>query len=750
MLLGQRRDGIYSLFLPSIDKSGMSFSLSAHQSQDQDQNSFYICGHNNNPSTDSDIVSEKKALLIVFGRDPFKVIDSGMMILKNSLRSDLDLEQILCSPSSTSPLRQRMSGPSFLDTLGWCTWNSFYTCVSSHGVLSGLDSFKDVDVIPRWLCLDDGWQSSNVDHAKDGEQWAGRLVSYAPNHKLCPEVSLTSPVSRVPLSESENESEINRFDSLKTLITTCKTDHSIETFLCWHAFGGYWAGVCDKSISFAHLKNEVKILQPLVSKGILRLKLDTPVHQEPFALAGYGAVDANDIHEFYDHYHHGLKEVGVDGVKVDAQSAIPILVDESSKMSGWHRTVKYHQALKSSLQANFNANENGYACIHCMCHSHQTLLSILALYDCDTADTKSSSNMPLVRCSDDYWPGADSSHGPHIWVNAINSLFFSCLGVADFDMFQTNLPTSGMHAALRSISGGPVYISDKPGQQNKSILRSLAFSDGSIPRCMRNAKPALRFLFNNPSKTVGEALVLQNINRVCNGVLGIFNIFGSTIENAIDSYRDLVSHEYLWKNQEKNQQQGMPGTAHATVYTSDVYELMYDKSFETHIVYSYHHGLLGMKSITDEINVTLSNRHDYDVLTIAPLYTNAHFGFSFAVLGAITMINAGGAVLDVLNTENDPMPLIYLLGSGVYAIACPSTSTPKAITFFSTVHVLTSPIRNINLQDHYLSAAEWHIINDGTYLDKDTDIKIIHVKVSAIDCNSMSNGRQVNVISLIF
>ncbi|CAN0546389.1 unnamed protein product, partial [Ectocarpus sp. 8 AP-2014] len=34
----------------------------------------------------------------------------------------------------------------------------------------------------------------------------------------------------------------------------------------------------------------------------------------------------------------------------------------------------------------------------------------------------------------------------------------------DWDMFQTNIgDASWMHAASRAVSGGPVYISDRPG-----------------------------------------------------------------------------------------------------------------------------------------------------------------------------------------------------------------------------------------------------------------------------------------------
>lgn len=62
-------------------------------------------------------------------------------------------------------------GPSFANELGWCTWDSFYTGLSNPRVLGGLKSFRDTDVQPRFLILDDGWQRTDVDDKANGYQW---------------------------------------------------------------------------------------------------------------------------------------------------------------------------------------------------------------------------------------------------------------------------------------------------------------------------------------------------------------------------------------------------------------------------------------------------------------------------------------------------------------------------------------------------------------------------------------------------
>jgi hypothetical protein len=76
------------------------------------------------------------------------------------------------------------------------------------------------------------------------------------------------------------------------------------------------------------------------------------------------------------------------------------------------------------------------------------------------------------------------------------------------------------------ISGGPIYVSDQPDKHNADIIRKLAFPDGSIPRCVRNARPVASSLFSDPQREVGVPLLLQNQNPAGGLVIGGFNIAG--------------------------------------------------------------------------------------------------------------------------------------------------------------------------------------------------------------------------------
>lgn len=81
----------------------------------------------------------------------------------------------------------------------------------------------------------------------------------------------------------------------------------------------------------------------------------------------------------------------------------------------------------------------------------------------------------LVRNSDDFFPEIPTSHPWHIFVNAYNALLTQHLNVIpDWDMFQTVHEYSGFHAAARCVSGGPIYVTDVPGQHDFDLLGQMS------------------------------------------------------------------------------------------------------------------------------------------------------------------------------------------------------------------------------------------------------------------------------------
>ena len=50
------------------------------------------------------------------------------------------------------------------------------------------------------------------------------------------------------------------------------------------------------------------------------------------------------------------------------------------------------------------------------------------------------------------------------------------------------------------ISGGPVYVSDKPGHHDFPLLKRLVLSDGTLLRCSQVGRPTLDTLFEDVTR----------------------------------------------------------------------------------------------------------------------------------------------------------------------------------------------------------------------------------------------------------
>jgi len=69
-------------------------------------------------------------------------------------------------------------------------------------------------------------------------------------------------------------------------------------------------------------------------------------------------------------------------------------------------------------------------------------------------------------------------------------------------MFWSSSPNRVLHQALRAISGGPVYVSDKVGTSHADILKPLCLADGRLLRCDQPGQPTEDCLFTDPKKSV--------------------------------------------------------------------------------------------------------------------------------------------------------------------------------------------------------------------------------------------------------
>ena len=164
------------------------------------------------------------------------------------------------------PLKSERKYPKCLEGFGWCTWDAFYHDVTADKIITKLDEFKAMGILPSWLLIDDGW--SELD--------GGFLVSFEEDRKKFPE-------------------------GLKALIEKVKKDYGIKYVGVWHAYTGYWEGIKPKGS--LHKKFEGKLLETPNGKV-------------------YPAGDEQNTYEFWAAWYTYLKAQGVDFVKVDNQTAI--------------------------------------------------------------------------------------------------------------------------------------------------------------------------------------------------------------------------------------------------------------------------------------------------------------------------------------------------------------------------------------------------------------------------------------------
>lgn len=300
------------------------------------------------------------------------------------------------------------------------TWNSLGQELTDEKILKALDTLAENKISISNLIIDDNWQ--DIDYRGEG-QWQHGWNDFQAEPKTFPR-------------------------GLKALISDIRAKHkNIQRISIWHALLGYWAGLAPSG--------------PLAKryKTIQVTRADPEKSQLP--IDGQMTVVApEDMRRFYDDFYRFLRSCGITGVKTDGQYMLDTLPSLSVRCA----------LIPATLDAWALASLVHFAgrAISCMSLAPPVIFRSLL--------PARPSRPPLIcRNSDDYYPPDPTSHPWHVWANAHTALLTRHLHVLpDWDMFQTGHREYGaFHAAARCVSGGPVYITDVPGEHDMALIRQI-------------------------------------------------------------------------------------------------------------------------------------------------------------------------------------------------------------------------------------------------------------------------------------
>ncbi|EOA20025.1 hypothetical protein CARUB_v10000299mg [Capsella rubella] len=623
---------IYTVFLPLIEGSFRSCL------QGNVNDEVELCLESGDADTKRS--SFTHSLYVHAGTDPFQTITDAIRTVKSHLSS----------------FRQRHEKklPGIVDYFGWCTWDAFYQEVTQEGVEAGLESLAAGGTPPKFVIIDDGWQSVATDETTEEktESPLFRLTGIKENAKF----------------QKKDDPKVG----IENIVKIAKEKHGLKYVYVWHAITGYWGGVRPGEEYGSVMK------YPNATKGVV--ENDPTWKTDVLTLQGLGLVNPKKVYKFYNELHSYLADAGVDGVKVDVQCILETL---GGGLGGRvELTRQFHQALDASVAKNFPDN----GCIACMSHNTDALYC--------------SKQAAVIRASDDFYPRDPVSHTIHIASVAYNSVFLGEFMQPDWDMFHSVHPAAEYHASARAISGGPLYVSDAPGKHNFELLRKLVLPDGSILRCRLPGRPTRDCLFTDPTRDGVSLLKIWNMNKYT-GVLGVYNCQGaawsSTERKNIfhQTKTDCITGSFRGRDVHSISE----ASTDPTTWNGDC------------AVYSQSEGELCVMPYNVSLPISLKIR-EHKIFTVSPI-SHLVDGVSFAPIGLVNMYNSGGAI-ERLRYEVEKMKVVMeVKGCGKFGAyssvkpkRCIVESNEMAFEYDSSSGLVTFELENIPIETKRLHALE--------------------------------------------
>ncbi|XVF72766.1 hypothetical protein PTKIN_Ptkin12aG0146800 [Pterospermum kingtungense] len=607
---------------------------------------------------------------------------------------------------NTFKLLEEKNLPSLVDKFGWCTWDAFYLTVEPAGVWQGVEEFTEGGVSPRFIIIDDGWQSISRDDDNPnedtknlvlgGEQMTGRLHRFDEGEKFRkykagsflgpngpqfnpqkPKMLITKAIEiehavkardraiqSGATDVSEFESKIKKLQQELDDMFEREDQSSLSNESCGYEADDYGmkAFTRDLRTKFKGL-DDIWVWHALcgawggVRPGATHLdckiapcnvssglKGTMPdLAVDKIVEAGIGLVHPSQADDLYDSMHSHLAKSGVTGVKVDV---IHTLEYVSEEYGGRVELAKaYYNGLSKSLSKNFKGTG-----------------IISSMQQCNDFFFLGTKQIAMGRVGDDFWfqdPNGDPMgvfwlQGVHMIHCAYNSLWMGQIIQPDWDMFQSDHVCAKYHAGSRAICGGPVYLSDSLGCHDFELIKKLVYPDGTIPKCHRYCLPTRDCLFINPLFDNKSILKLWNFNKY-GGVIGAFNCQGAGWDGEAQRIK---GYPQCYKP--------VSGSVH-------VADIEWDQSMEAaemgeaeeYLVYlDQAEKLMFLTPKSDPIQVTI-RPSSFEIFSFVPIKKLGRVA-KFAPIGLTNMFNSGGTIqeLDYNKVGESPAATIKVKGGG--------------------------------------------------------------------------------------
>ncbi len=478
-------------------------------------------------------------------------------------------------------MREERKLPEIFKYIGWCSWDALQIRVSHEGLLTKAREFKDKKVPVGFAIIDDMWADT-------------------------PELdSLPADIEFGPMVQKMHFSELKKFDGspkrfpngMRAAVSDLK--EYIPHVGIWFPTTGYWRGILEGGEDFNQHRDDL-VRVPAENGNGFRFNVGKELNVDMGDSDKWVvAPNENSADAVLGDFMGRVDSWGCDFVKIDNQ--------------GFHTHYKGIAPIGQSgraLQRSIDKNAFKYfdgALINCMGMPSECMFN--------------RPESAVSRCSDDFKPESRAWFSKNILQCAYNGLLQGQYYINDWDMWWTDDEQAVKNSVCRSISGGPVYVSDKIGRTRPEVLRPICFDDGRISVCDFSAKPTADCLVGNPTKN-GKALKI--FNRL--GESGVVAVYNINAENLAVS--------------------GSLSAADARMADTDL------------AYFEYFTRECGVIRKGEKLDITLENNDEFRLYTLVPIKNGK------AVFGRIDKYVSRGAVI----TESELAVGLYEGGEiGVYS-----------------------------------------------------------------------------------